>query len=195
MEEAATRLDILKPDSQGRNLWEATKKTVIQYIDSQGDAMNSDDVGECIELVVDSIGKELASESKVPFLVCRVFLYLQHVQAIGRRAYDGNLFVSEHFSTMRMNVVSMPRDCFSNEFIQSLDRVCSLMATVERRESAVTIGELEQLLASLRWQAENFFDHFKPEGLDDSAVLGTEPPVTEEERVRHLRTALVCFCL
>jgi hypothetical protein len=201
VEDAAGRLGILKPSSHNRQLWEKVKITILGYLASRGELHSSRDVDEEIQTVAGAIMFEIRALGHVSNVVYPILPFLQNLQALIANSSDWEMLDAEDSATFLRNSLEIPHDLFSDQFVESLEKLGALVAEATSR--SLSPEEIERVHVTAIWQAEYFLSDLKinqvlvseqraPQMQESSERAPPPEQTSPDEREQSVQEVLVC---
>jgi hypothetical protein len=187
VEEATTRLNVVQPGGGIKEVWDVAARTVSSYVTSGQENADNSLANSAICEAVELIDEEL--EIRYPSEVSPMVSYMQNIQALIKYGIDGSQIESSHVIIYLNNERRLPRGCFSEAYLASVDRLRPLMELVHLRQ--LTVDELQKIYLTFVWQTENVLTHFKSRR-DIPGVLSPidELPSDENQRITLLQETL-----
>ena len=188
IEEASARLNVVQPGGGIKEIWDVTTRTVSSYIASEGKYADNSLANSAICEAVELIDEEL--EVRYPSEASPMVSYIQNIQALIKYGIDGSQLESDHVIIYLNNERKLPRRCFSEVYLASVDHLHPLIELVHQRQ--LTVDELQKIHLTLVWQTENILTHFKSGGYVPGVLCSMEElPTDENQRIGLLQDTLV----
>lgn len=157
VEKVTCRLGILEQSGTVRATWDCTKSKILQYVRTPSGEQARQDIYLDIRLLCRMMKAKLKA---ITSRACYSLIpHLQNMQALLLVTNEERMMSQDHMRMYICNCVEVPHDLFSDEYVQSLEELLSLMQ--KGLGQTLSVADIQRSHKLATWQSENVFSQLR----------------------------------